>query len=119
MPVFKAISDANIWVLCRSLISVTMPPSKALPGHFILLYFATAASYTSKDFEMIEAPFQLSQLFDHLEKKYKGIKTKILDSCLLTINLDYVDLPDPDSGEESRTIHDGDEVAIIPPVSSG
>jgi molybdopterin synthase sulfur carrier subunit len=93
--------------------------AKAPPGHFVLLYFASAASYTSKDSETFEAPLPLSSLFDHLEKNYAGIKGKVLDSCLVTINLEYVDVPDSAKGDTELVIKAGDEVAIIPPVSSG
>lgn len=93
--------------------------AKAPPGHFLLLYFASAASYTAKDFEAFEAPLPLSTLFNHLEKHYDGIKQKVLDSCLVTINLEYVDIPDCEKGEREIFIEAGDEVAIVPPVSSG
>ena len=52
--------------------------------------------------------------FNELEKKYPGIKEKVLDSCAVTVNLEYVDLE-----ENTAVIKDGDEVGIIPPVSSG
>jgi molybdopterin synthase sulfur carrier subunit len=95
-------------------------PSKTQDGHFTILYFASASSYTSKDSESFQAPVPLSKLFDSLEDKYKGIKAKILESCLVTINLEYVDVPENVSTDGRETvIKDGDEVAIIPPVSSG
>lgn len=56
------------------------------------------------------------ELFDLLESRYGGIRAKVLDSCALTINLEYVDLEE-ESGQVM--IQAGDEVAIIPPVSSG
>ena len=63
-----------------------------------------------------------SRLFDELEKRYPGIKQRVLGSCAVTINLDYVDV-DPGSGAGpgagTTMIQEGDEVAIIPPVSSG
>jgi molybdopterin converting factor small subunit len=93
--------------------------AKIPSGHFKLLYFASAASYTGKDSEFIEAPIPLSSLFDHLEKKYNGMKTKVLQSCLVTVNLDYVDVSETGQDDEQVTIQAGDEVAIIPPVSSG
>ena len=93
--------------------------AKAPPGHFMVLYFASATSYTAKDFETFEAPFPLSNLFDHLEKHYTGIKQNILESCLVTINLEYVDIPDSETGDSEVVIKAGDEVAITPPVSSG
>lgn len=67
---------------------------------------------------MLPAPLSLSKLFDTLEERYGGIKTKVLDSCLVTINLNYVGMPDH-SSDGGITIKEGDEVAIIPPVSSG
>lgn len=91
---------------------------------FTILYFAGASSYTGKESETLPAPMPLSKLFGDLETRYPGIGAKILDSCLVTVNLDYVDVPaateasaqDPESG---AVIKPGDEVAIIPPVSSG
>lgn len=81
---------------------------------FTVLYFASAGSYTGQEQEFFSAPLPLNQLFDHLESKYPGIKAKVLDSCLVTVNLDYVDMP-----ADGITLQASDEVAIIPPVSSG
>jgi molybdopterin converting factor small subunit len=94
----------------------TKPPA----GRFTILYFASASSYTSKDSETFEAPLPLSKLFETLEERYGGIKVKILESCLVTVNLEYVDVSgdDKSTGDEV-VIQEGDEVAIIPPVSSG
>lgn len=94
--------------------------SKATSGTFTLLYFASAGSYTSKDSETFEAPLPLSKLYATLEQKYTGIKLKVLESCLVTVNLEYVDVPEGgDDAANDILIKDGDEVAIIPPVSSG
>ncbi|OAA45538.1 Molybdenum cofactor synthesis protein 2A [Metarhizium rileyi] len=91
--------------------------SGAPRGHFSLLYFASASSYTGKDYEAWPAPLPLSKLFTELESKYPGIQSRILDSCLITVNLGYVD---PGAGDASGPfIEEFDEVAIIPPVSSG
>lgn len=88
-------------------------------GHFTILYFASAGSFTSKSSECLPAPLPLSQLFDFLEARYEGIKTKILDNSMVAINLEYVNpQTEVDNGCEI-TINNGDEVAIIPPVSSG
>lgn len=91
---------------------------KPAKGHFNILYFAGASSFTSKEYESHPAPLALNKLFDTLENKYHGIKAGILASCLVTINLGYVDVPAEDD-ECSIVIQEGDEVAIIPPVSSG
>lgn len=95
--------------------SVPSPPA----GHFNVLYFASASTYTSKDFESWPAPLPLGKLFQTLEERYKGIRSKILDSCLVTVNLEYVDVPSDREDSSSIIIQEGDEVAIIPPVSSG
>ncbi|PSR90439.1 40S ribosomal protein S28-like protein [Coniella lustricola] len=97
--------------------AIPKPPS----GHFNLLYFASASSITGREFEALPAPLPLRQLFSVLEHRYAGIKTKVLDSSLVTINLGYVDVPDDshDVGADEPMIQEGDEVAIIPPVSSG
>lgn len=82
---------------------------------FTLLYFASASSYTQKSSETFTAPSTAANLFTELEEKYPGMKERILGSCALTINLDYMELDKP----EEVVINAGDEVAIIPPVSSG
>lgn len=94
---------------------VPTPPT----GHFTVLYFAAVASYTSKESESLEAPLPLGKLFDVLEDKYPGIEAKLLGSCLVTVNLEYVDVSGEEEGSDTVVIGEGDEVAIIPPVSSG
>ena len=87
------------------------------PSTFTILYFAAASSYTGLESEHLQAPLQLSKLFDALEVRYNGISAKVLKGCAVTINLEYVDVPS--NGEEDVQIKAGDEVGIIPPVSSG
>lgn len=94
---------------------VPKPPQ----GHFNVLYFASAGSFTTKEYESYPAPLPISKLFDTLEERHKGIKAKILDSSLVTVNLNYVDTPDNADDQNQVVIQEGDEVAIIPPVSSG
>jgi len=86
-------------------------------NQFTILYFAAAGSVTRKAQEQLEAPMSVQKLFDLLEHKYPGIKTKVLASSAVTINLDYIDLDQGDASD--LIIHEGDEVALIPPVSSG
>ncbi|KAL4975958.1 Molybdopterin synthase sulfur carrier subunit [Aspergillus desertorum] len=88
---------------------------------FQIHYFASASTYTGKSTESLPAPLPLSSLFDTLESKYPGIKEKVLSSCSISLGNEYVDvLSDGEkSGNEGILIQDGDEVAVIPPVSSG
>ena len=94
--------------------SVPKPP----PGYFNVLYFASASSFTGKDYEAFPATFHLKQLLLELESRYPGIRSKILESCLVTVNLEYVDVSGEDESQDV-VIKEADEVAIIPPVSSG
>jgi len=92
-----------------------MAMPKAPPGFFTILYFASAGSYTKKESEIFRAPLPLKDLFAFLEEKYVGIKQEILESSMVTVNLEYIEEADG----ESFVIKEGDEVAIVPPVSSG
>lgn len=97
-------------------------PSKAPAGQFTILYFASASTFTHKTVETLPAPLPVIDLFSVLEQRYPGIKERVLNSCALTVNLDYVDLDTASKAEGDamvNVIQEGDEVAIIPPVSSG
>ncbi|EPS41715.1 hypothetical protein H072_4386 [Dactylellina haptotyla CBS 200.50] len=87
----------------------------AMADTFKVLYFAAASTYTGKAEDSIPGPMPVSKLFAHLEDKYPGFRKKVLTSCALSVNLDYVDLIEDGEME----IQNGDEVGIIPPVSSG
>ena len=95
-------------------------PEKHIPDHFRLLYFASAASFTRKSSDSFPAPLPIGDLFHVLEKQYPGMTKAVLDSCAVTVNLEYVDVEEENGREEAGVvIKEGDEVAIIPPVSSG
>lgn len=96
---------------------------------FTVLYFAAASTFTNKTSELLPAPLPACSLFSELESRYAGITDKVLKSCAVTVNLEYVDL-DPNSGASLGSdgasmsdggviIRAGDEVGIIPPVSGG
>ncbi|PGH32253.1 hypothetical protein GX50_04984 [[Emmonsia] crescens] len=95
------------------------------PSTFQIHYFSTASAYTKKQTESLPAPLPLPKLFDLLESRYPGIKEKVLEGCAVSVGLDYVDVDviNVDGKEveqdEVRMIGPGEEVAIIPPVSSG
>lgn len=90
------------------------PPKETFTIH----YFATASAYTSKNTEHLPAPLPLPQLYSLLEERYPGIRERVLRSCGLSLDGEYVDLEEAGDGEE-RIIRPGAEVALIPPVSSG
>ena len=92
-----------------------MPRERPPSGQFKLLYFASATTFTKISSETLQAPTTPKKLYDTLDEKYPGIKDKVLHSSALTINLEYIDM-DADAEQE---IKEGDEVAIIPPVSAG
>lgn len=87
-------------------------------GQFTVLYFAAASTFTGKTAESFAAPLHVRDLFSKLNEAYPGIEAKVLSSCAVTVNLQYVDLDDETAGVDQE-IKAGDEVAIIPPVSSG
>lgn len=90
--------------------------SRGLQKTFQIHYFASASTYTQKQTESLPAPAPLSHLFYMLEERYPGIEERVLSSCSIAVGGEYVDLED---GGNERVIGTGEEVAIIPPVSSG
>lgn len=90
-----------------------------MAGHFSILYFAAASTFTKKASEHLPAPVGARDLFSKLEDMYPGIKDKVLGSCAVTVNLVYIDIEGDDAPDVGLVIGEGDEVAIIPPVSSG
>ncbi|KAF2002044.1 hypothetical protein P154DRAFT_431586 [Amniculicola lignicola CBS 123094] len=92
-----------------------MASPKAPPGHFSILYFAAAATFTTKSTEHLPAPVKARDLFARLEQNYPGIEAKVLSSCAVTVNLEYIDIDGDDAPDRDRDIKEGDEVAIIPP----
>lgn len=116
------ILELKLTVLKYSHLSSPVVPGmapKPPKGHFNVLYFASAASFTSMESQPLPAPLPLRKLFDALDEKHPGMKDNILNSSLVTVNLTYVDVPEKDDDPNQVIIEEGDEVAIIPPVSSG
>ena len=96
-----------------------MAPAKAPEGHFTILYFAAASTFTGKTSEHLPAPVRARDLFAVLEERYPDIRNKVLSSSAMTVNMEYVDVGEDDAEDADKQIGEGDEVAIIPPVSSG
>ncbi|OQV00937.1 hypothetical protein CLAIMM_06371 [Cladophialophora immunda] len=113
-------------------------------GTFTLLLFASASTFAGGlETLRFPAPTTLRGVFEALEARFPGMRAKVLRSAAVTVNLEYVDFDldaDADAGDEGArgggdapddrreeargsgldlVIRDGDEVGIIPPVSSG
>ncbi|SMR43642.1 unnamed protein product [Zymoseptoria tritici ST99CH_3D1] len=89
--------------------TATKPPA----GHFTLLYFAASTSYSRKEHDFFQAPLPIAKLFDMLDNQYPGIKSRVLDSSAVTVNLDYVDVEEETGkGDAGLIIKEGDESPI-------
>ena len=112
-----------------------MPPQDST---FTLLLFASASTYTGHTSLDLPAPTPFVHLFAVLEARFPGIRAKVLEACAVSVNLEYVEFEARDmvesvpgeggsgngvegegEGVRSLVIGPGDEVGIIPPVSSG
>lgn len=97
-----------------------MSVPKAPSGHFTVLYFAAASSHTGRNHDFLPAPLKITELYDALDKKHPEFRQKVLESAAVTVNLEYADLDEETTkGEACMVLQAGDEVGIIPPVSSG
>lgn len=117
------------------------PSSRPGTGTFTLLLFASAASYAGGQESLaLAAPTSLGDVFRTLEATFPGFMAKVLSSSAVTLNLEYVDVEFPADGESfdvwgargsdrnadkpalqgwETLVAVGDEVGVIPPVSSG
>ncbi|KAA0703760.1 Molybdopterin synthase sulfur carrier subunit [Triplophysa tibetana] len=80
-----------------------------------ILYFAKSAELTGLKSEIITVSSNVTseQLWQHLEEKHPRL-TVIRDQVVLAVRQEYVPL----SGQP-LTLREGDEVAVIPPLSGG
>eukprot|EP00842_Homolaphlyctis_polyrhiza_P003958 jgi/Hompol1/4563/HPOL_003704-RA len=62
---------------------------------------------------MVQASASIASLIQLLVARHASLD-RILGSSMIAVNMEYVSIDD-----ESVRLHDGDEVAIIPPVSGG
>jgi molybdopterin converting factor small subunit len=105
----RARLTSALQIYTKTVMSPTAPPN-----HFTILYFATASAFAGTDGEALPAGLRLGDLHARLEERHPGFG-RILEGCLVTHNLDYVDVVE----QADRVVEAGDEVAIISPVSSG
>lgn len=75
-------------------------------------YYGPSTQYTRTKSERVDVQ-SLDELFHDWERKYPGFLEYVRTSCGVTVNLEYVDI-----GQE-HTLGEDDQVAVIPPVSSG
>ncbi|XP_056593348.1 molybdopterin synthase sulfur carrier subunit isoform X2 [Triplophysa dalaica] len=80
-----------------------------------VLYFAKSAELTGLKSEIITVSSNVTsaQLWQHLEEKHPRL-TVIRDQVVLAVRQEYVPL-----SEQPLTLREGDEVAVIPPLSGG
>lgn len=83
-----------------------------------VLYFASASTFTKKRSESFKVPGSLTGLFEMLESRYPGFRKQVLSCSAITLNLEYVDIED-ETSDSPIILRGGDEIGIIPPVSSG
>jgi molybdopterin synthase sulfur carrier subunit len=95
-------------------------------GTFTVLLFASASSFASDTESLVlNAPSSLREVVAELEARWPRISEKVLRGCAWCVNLEYVDFDvqvgngEGKGGEAEVVIEAGDEVAVVPPVSSG
>ena len=81
----KMLIDVILWLITSFVVLRSMSIPNCPPGHFVVLYFAAATSYTRRSHDFFPSPLPVHQLFDQLEQKYPGIREKVLDSSALTV----------------------------------
>lgn len=80
-----------------------------------MLYFAKGAELTGLKSETVKLPSELTtlQLWQELERRHPKLCV-LREQVVLAVRQEYVTL-----GDQTVSLHDGDEVAIIPPLSGG
>jgi molybdopterin converting factor subunit 1 len=75
-------------------------------------FFASSRDVAGVDEVEVDVPVQITgkELWRVLEERFPGLK-RLSASSLLAVNMEYA--------HSDATLNDGDEVAIIPPVSGG
>jgi molybdopterin converting factor subunit 1 len=80
--------------------------------HVSVLYFGILKELLKRDGERIELPAEssVSTLLDRVRGGHMGAH-EVWRSVAVAVNREYADV--------GRTLHEGDEVAMLPPVSGG
>jgi molybdopterin synthase sulfur carrier subunit len=80
-----------------------------------VLFFAKAREVAETNSTTVEFPgdaVDSSEVMQHLIDKWPQLR-EVMGTCVLAVNQEYVETG------SAATIKDGDEVAIIPPLSGG
>ncbi|ONH66597.1 Molybdopterin synthase sulfur carrier subunit [Cyberlindnera fabianii] len=79
-------------------------------------YYGPSADFTTKTEEKLTSIKTISALVQHFETEYSvNFADYVRNNCGICVNLEYIDLNE----DSEMTLSEEDEVAIIPPVSSG
>ena len=78
-----------------------------------VLYFAAVKELCQKSEEVffVSEGTDTTQLLTSITEKYPSLQP-IIPAIILSLNLEFV-------GDLPKILHDGDEVALIPPISGG
>lgn len=80
-------------------------------------YFGPSKDFTSKESEKIDSITTLKDLYNHFVESYSlEFQKYVEENCGITLNYEYIE--ERNHPEEIRIVQ-GDEICIIPPVSSG
>lgn len=85
-----------------------------------VLYFAKArelATISSETLTLLKGTV-ISTLVAEVVRLHPGLKPLEL-SCAIAVNLEYIPREEDGAIKEDEALEDGDEIAIIPPVSGG
>lgn len=95
---------------------------------FSLLYFGPLADLAGQQKEVVEITttmaasnegLTISELYKYVGSRHGDSAAILLDSCAVAVNMEYLEEDTETGSSNAIVIRPGDEVAIIPPVSSG
>ncbi|KAJ3257574.1 hypothetical protein HK103_004483 [Boothiomyces macroporosus] len=83
-----------------------------------VLFFAGAKDVTNSTFAEVPQVQSVPELLEQLVALYPQL-SPILPTCMLAVNLEYVELSGKDADGNEIRLKETDEIALIPPVSGG
>ncbi len=80
-------------------------------------YFGPSKDFTSKESEKLDSITTLKDLYNHFVENYSvEFQKYVEENCGITLNYEYIE---ERNHPEEIQFEQGDEICIIPPVSSG